>query len=113
MNQRSEEQRKDLTKNLINLAVRLAKKTPPEEITKKEFFQRNLVGKTIEEYVTVGNPSPVFTSVQSPNPEHFKVQLFTDGTFLLANSWGDGECKHTDFYYHNGKDIYYSSNLFG
>ncbi|HJX50712.1 MAG TPA: hypothetical protein VJ438_04575 [Candidatus Nanoarchaeia archaeon] len=113
MNQKSDKQRNELTKNLISLAVRLAKNTPPEKITKKEFFQRDLVGKTIEDYVTIGNPRPVFTSRESPNPEHFNVQLFTDGTFLLANSWGDGECKHIDFYYHNGKEIYYSWNLFG
>ena len=98
---------------LISLAVSLARPCDYGERIKERFSQRDLVGKTIEEYVRVGNPRPVYTSRESPNPAFFEVQVFNDGTFLLANSWGDGECKHTDFYYHDGKRLYYSDNLFG
>ena len=113
MTQRSDKQKRELAKNLIALAVRLAKNREPKQITRKPFSQRDLIGKTIEEYVLVGNPRPVFTSMQSPNPAQFEVQLYTDGTFLLADSWGDGECGHLDFYYHNGKELFHSSDLFG
>lgn len=109
----SEKQREKLTKDLISLAVKLAKNREPKKITKKTFYPRDLIGKTIEECVLVGNPKPVFTSHQSPNPAQFEVQLYTDGTFLLADSWGDEECSHLDFYYHNGEELYHSSDLFG
>lgn len=98
---------------LISLAVSLARHRDYNERIKERFSQRDLVGKTIEEYVRMGNPKPVYTSRESPNPAFFEVQVFNDGTFLLANSWGDGECKHIDFYYHDGKRLHYSDDLFG
>jgi hypothetical protein len=102
-----------LNDTLISLAVSLARHRDYGERIKKRFSQRDLVGKTIEEYVIVGNPRPVHTSRESPNPDFFEVQVFNDGTFLLANSWRDEEYKHTDFYYHDGKILHYSNNLFG
>lgn len=105
--------RKRLDDALISLAVSLAKYYDYGERIKERFFQRDLVGKTIEEYVQVGNPRPVHTSRESPNPAFFPVMVFNDGTFLLAHSWGDGECRHTDFYYHDGKILHYSDDLFG
>ena len=80
--------------------------------TKPEFSLDDLVGKTISSRRKIKNPRDYDPEVTSPNPEYFNVLEFSDGTFLLTENWGDGDCEHIDFFYFNGQKTLYSSALF-
>lgn len=40
------------------------------------------------------------------------VLVFSDGAFLAAESWGDGECEHINYYFYNGKKTLFADQLF-
>jgi hypothetical protein len=109
-----EKTQRNLQRRMIVLAARLANSHnyfEPIKV-KKEFSLEQLVGKTIECRLKVGNPRPYNPAQSSPNPEFFDVLLFSDNTFMFSYSVGDGECQHTHFYYFDGKKLRKSSTLF-
>ncbi len=101
---------KKVKENLITLVSEIARKKVTIE---GKFSLDDLCGKKIEKHLRVGNPTPIIPSIQPFNPPFFEVQKYDDGTFLLSDSFGSGGCKKIDFYYHDGKKVYYSDNLFG
>ncbi len=78
-----------------------------------QFTLTDLIGKTILGYRQIKNPKDYDPEGFGPNPEYFDVLSFTDGTFLLSENWGDGECAHLNFYYYDGDNTKYSDQLFG
>lgn len=78
-----------------------------------KFSLEDLVGKTISEHRKIKNPKEYDPEKESPNPEYFDVLVFSDGTFLLTENWGDCECGHLKYYYFNGRKTLYSDQLFG
>ena len=78
-----------------------------------QFTLTDLLGKTIIGYKQIKNSKDYDPEVESPNPEYFDVLSFTDGTFLLSENWGDGECDHLRFYYYDGNSTKYLDELFG
>ena len=99
----------DLTDDYILDMMREAVKTEFEP----QFSLHYLVGKTIQAYRQVKNPKEYDTTRENPNPEYFDVLVFFDTTFLAAENWGDGECGHVNYYYHDGQRTLYSDQLFG
>ena len=100
---------KELTDDEILARMKEGKKTKLEP----HFYLEDLVGKTIQAYRQIRNPRKYDSTRESPNPEHFDILLFSDGTFLATENWGDGECGHLNYYYYNGQETRYSDQLFG
>lgn len=88
-----------------------------EEAVKKEFEPQfslqDLVGKTIQSHRQIRNPRKYDPTRENPNPEYFDVLLFSDGTFLTTENFGDGECGHLNYFYYDGQKTRYSDQLFG
>ena len=84
-----------------------------EERFSQQFSLKDLVGKTIESHRKIKNPRKYNPEVESPNPEYFNALIFSDGTFLVTERWGDGESGHLNCYYYDGRKTIYSHQLFG
>jgi hypothetical protein len=105
---------RQMQKRLAALAARLAFPSgyfEPIKV-KREFSLDDLIGKTIQEHRQIKNPRNHALERIVPNPEYFEVLVFSDYTFMLSCSIGDGGGTHTHFYYFDGKNIRKSSDLF-
>src|SRR3990172_1162184 len=75
---------------------------------KPQFSLQDLVGKTIQTHRKIKNPREYKPEFESPNPEYFDALIFSDGTFLVTERWGDGESGHLNCYYYDGRKTIYS-----
>ena len=98
----------DLSNEYILERMLEAKKTEFEP----QFSLLDLVGKTIREHRQIRNPREYDPTRESPNPKNFDLLIFSDETFLITENWGDGECGHLNYYYHNDQKTFYSDQLF-
>jgi len=62
------------------------------------FKVRDLEGRKIIDHRQIQNPENYDPKVESANPLFFLVQDYEDGSFLLIENWGDGECEHQRYY---------------
>jgi hypothetical protein len=105
---------RQMQKRLAALAARLAFPSgyfEPIKV-KREFSLDDLIGKTIQEHRQIKNPRNHALERIVPNPEYFEVLVFSDYTFMLSCSIGDGGGTHTHFYYFDGRKVCKSSALF-
>ena len=76
-----------------------------------QFTLRDFIGKTIDHHRRIRNPTEYDPNWESPNPEFYSVLEWTDGSILLFENYGDGECSKTNSYYYNGKKVLFSQSL--
>jgi len=82
-----------------------------EDPSEPGFTLKDLVGKTIKNYREIKNPRPYNPKYENPNPWNYNVLEFTDGSILLSERWGDGECGHINFYYYDKSKIRVSDDF--
>jgi len=76
-----------------------------------DFNLEMLVGREIVNSRSLLNKQ-IDPSFGCANPYGFRVIEFKDGSILLSENWGDGECGHLNFYFYDKERMYFSSRLF-